>query len=137
MLFAVDAHVGKALFNDAILNGLKARGKTVILVTHALHFLPQVDQIYTLVDGAIAEQGSYSTLIKHDGPFARLMVEFGGGSAEEEEEDKKMRPQADLSAVKEKSSRLNAVGTGKLEGRLMKAEKRTTGAVSWSSKFVE
>ncbi|KZS94671.1 ABC protein [Sistotremastrum niveocremeum HHB9708] len=131
-LSAVDAHVGKALFNDAILNGLKARGKTVILVTHALHFLPQVDQIYTLVDGTIAEQGSYSTLIKHDGPFARLMVEFGGGSAEEEEEDKKMRPQADLSAVKEKSSRLNAVGTGKLEGRLMKAEKRTTGAVSWS-----
>jgi ABC-type nitrate/sulfonate/bicarbonate transport system ATPase subunit len=43
-LSAVDAHVGRALFQNAIL-GLKAQGKTVVLVTHALHFLPQVDYI--------------------------------------------------------------------------------------------
>lgn len=43
-LSAVDAHVGKALFNDAIL-GLRSQGKTVLLVTHALHFLPMVDYI--------------------------------------------------------------------------------------------
>ena len=43
-LSAVDAHVGKALFENAIL-GLRARGTTVILVTHAIHFLPQVDYI--------------------------------------------------------------------------------------------
>ena len=44
----VDAHVGKALFNDAIIGALRNSGKTVILVTHALHFLPQCDYIYTL-----------------------------------------------------------------------------------------
>lgn len=43
-LSAVDAHVGNALFTDAIL-GLRTKGKTVILVTHALHLLPQVDHI--------------------------------------------------------------------------------------------
>ena len=44
----VDAHVGKALFADAIIGALRNRGKTVILVTHALHFLSQCDYIYTL-----------------------------------------------------------------------------------------
>lgn len=43
-LSAVDAHVGRALFDHAIM-GLRDRGKTVILVTHALHFLPRVDHI--------------------------------------------------------------------------------------------
>jgi ABC-type protease/lipase transport system fused ATPase/permease subunit len=36
--------VGRALFENAIM-GLRARGKTVLLVTHALHFLPEVDYI--------------------------------------------------------------------------------------------
>ena len=44
----VDAHVGKALFSDAIIGALRDRGKTVILVTHALHFMSQCDYIYTL-----------------------------------------------------------------------------------------
>ncbi|KAJ7891133.1 ABC protein [Mycena leptocephala] len=50
-LSAVDANVGKALFRSAI-QGLVAQGKTVILVTHALHFLAQCDYIYTLDGGA-------------------------------------------------------------------------------------
>lgn len=48
MYFIVDAHVGKALFADAILGALRNQGKTVILVTHALHFLSQCDYVYTL-----------------------------------------------------------------------------------------
>ncbi len=44
----VDAHVGKALFADAIIGALRNKGKTVLLVTHALHFLSQCDYIYTL-----------------------------------------------------------------------------------------
>ena len=47
-LSAVDAHVGKALFADAIVGALRNQGKTVILVTPALHFLSQCDYIYTL-----------------------------------------------------------------------------------------
>ncbi|QRV82367.1 ABC transporter transmembrane region [Ceratobasidium sp. AG-Ba] len=47
-LSAVDAQVGQAVFQNAILNNLKARGKTVLLTTHALHLLPSVDYIYTV-----------------------------------------------------------------------------------------
>ena len=47
-MFSVDAHVGKALFADAILGALRNRGKTVVLVTHALHFLSQCDYVYTI-----------------------------------------------------------------------------------------
>ena len=42
-LSAVDAHVGKALFEDCLVEALAA--KTVILVTNALHFLHVADQV--------------------------------------------------------------------------------------------
>lgn len=42
-LSAVDAHVGKALFFGAIQGALA--GKTRVLVTNALHFLPHVDSV--------------------------------------------------------------------------------------------
>ncbi|KAJ7114420.1 hypothetical protein C8R44DRAFT_740559 [Mycena epipterygia] len=52
--------------------------KTVILVTHALHFLSQCDYIYTLAAGHIAEAGTYPELIVRGDEFARLDREFGG-----------------------------------------------------------
>jgi ATP-binding cassette, subfamily C (CFTR/MRP), member 1 len=42
-LSAVDAHVGKALFEDCIVEALAE--KTVILVTNALNFLHVADQV--------------------------------------------------------------------------------------------
>ncbi|TFK49597.1 ABC protein [Heliocybe sulcata] len=140
-LSAVDAHVGKALFADAIMGALKSRGKTVILVTHALHFLFQCDYIYTLKDGRIIEQGTYPQLIESDGEFARLDKEFGGQAAEKREEDEqeaieetKPAPTMGIEEAKlksEKQAKRSGAGTGKLEGRLIVAEKRTTGSVSW------
>ncbi|KAI0784237.1 ABC protein [Abortiporus biennis] len=140
-LSAVDAHVGKALFADAILGALKNQGKTVILVTHALHFLSQCDYIYTIGNGRIEEQGTYQDLVKNQGEFARLMKEFGGMEREEEEEAEEhdaieAQPIAKTSGVdaaKEKSEKKirSGAGTGKLEGRLIVAEKRTTGSVGW------
>ncbi|KAF8530143.1 ABC protein [Hysterangium stoloniferum] len=138
-LSAVDAHVGKALFANAILGSLKAQGKTVILVTHALHFLPKVDFIYTVVNGGIAEQGPYDALVKNDGPFAKLVTEFGIGDQRLEEtgnpkKDLKERVPVPISkrAAKEKVTyeTLAQEGSGRLEGRLMRAEKRTVGSVS-------
>eukprot|EP00892_Ulva_mutabilis_P005682 jgi/Ulvmu1/3486/UM161_0003.1 len=42
-LSAVDSHVGRSLFQDCICSAL--RGKTVLLVTNALHFLHATDQV--------------------------------------------------------------------------------------------
>ncbi|KAH7909505.1 ABC protein [Hygrophoropsis aurantiaca] len=137
-LSAVDAHVGKALFQDAIVGSLRNRGVTVILVTHALHFLSQCDYIYTMNNGVIAESGTYDQLISNAGVFARLDKEFGGHSTE----DDKLQEDVDEVAVphqgttiadaklKSARAREGATGTGKLEGRLMVKEKRATGSVS-------
>ncbi|KAK6906876.1 hypothetical protein I203_100863 [Kwoniella mangroviensis CBS 8507] len=84
-LSAVDPHVGKALFENAILP-LKAQGKTVVLVTHAIHFLPKVDHIYFMSGGSIAEQGTYEELSQSKGSAAKLFSEFGGSQKDDIEE---------------------------------------------------
>ncbi|EIN03766.1 ABC protein [Punctularia strigosozonata HHB-11173 SS5] len=140
-LSAVDAHVGRALFNDAIIGSLRARGKSVILVTHALHFMSQCDYIYTVANGTIVEQGTYDELIAADGEFARLDKEFGGAEHDAEEAgDEEAAIEGDakntgngyaLEQAKQKSQKRSGAGSGKLEGRLIVAEKRVTGSVPW------
>ncbi|TEA38280.1 hypothetical protein DBR06_SOUSAS110135 [Sousa chinensis] len=75
-LSAVDAHVGKHIFNKVLgPNGL-LKGKTRLLVTHSIHFLPQVDEIVVLGNGIIVEKGSYSTLLAKKGLFAKNLKTF-------------------------------------------------------------
>lgn len=59
-LSAVDAHVGKHIFNEVI-QGQEAllKDKTRVLVTHGITFLPKTDHIVVVKDGVISEQGSY------------------------------------------------------------------------------
>lgn len=134
----VDAHVGKSLFHDAILGSLRQSGKSVILVTHALHFLIHCDYIYTMQDGHIAEQGTYQELVAKQGEFARLDKEFGGSTAHSTEVQTKTAREITVEEVRVKSE--NAIqrgaGNGKLEGKLMVKERRSTGSVSWKSKFI-
>lgn len=51
--------------------------QTRILVTHNLNYLAQVNDIVMLVDGAVTEQGSYSTLLANGGAFAQLLNTYG------------------------------------------------------------
>ncbi|XP_006210591.2 ATP-binding cassette sub-family C member 2 isoform X1 [Vicugna pacos] len=75
-LSAVDAHVGKHIFNKVLgPNGL-LKGKTRLLVTHSIHFLPQVDEIVVMGNGTILEKGSYSTLLAKKGSFAKNLKTF-------------------------------------------------------------
>ncbi|KIO01559.1 hypothetical protein M404DRAFT_149655 [Pisolithus tinctorius Marx 270] len=140
-LSAVDAHVGKSLFEDAILGSLRGRGVTVLLVTHALHFLPQVDYIYTMKDGVIVERGTFDELLERNGEFARLAQEYGGhtervGEAVEEDEvsDNLALQKKDVTIedvkLKSAKARERAEGKGKVEGRLIVKERRNTGSVS-------
>ncbi|EHH60190.1 ATP-binding cassette sub-family C member 6 [Macaca fascicularis] len=72
-LAALDAHVGQHVFNQVIGPGGLLQGTTRILVTHALHILPQADWIVVLADGAIAEMGSYQELLQRKGALMGLL----------------------------------------------------------------
>lgn len=125
-LSAVDAHVGKALFKNAILP-LKEAGKTVILVTHAIQHLPQCDRIVLMDEGRIEETGTYEQLMRKGGSFHTAMVNFGmmkdqEDDAEElaaEAEDEKQQPKQYSLAE------LSKPGAGKT----IESEERNTGAV--------
>ncbi|CDZ97481.1 Multidrug resistance-associated protein/mitoxantrone resistance protein, ABC superfamily [Phaffia rhodozyma] len=72
-LSAVDAHVSKSLV-DGLVNG-PLRTKTRILITHHLEVLSKADLIITMVDGKIAEKGTYQELLATSGALAKLMAE--------------------------------------------------------------
>ncbi|MBV9025089.1 MAG: ABC transporter ATP-binding protein [Streptomycetaceae bacterium] len=51
------------------------RNRTVIIISHRLSTLGQVDEIAVLQAGRIAERGSYQQLRSGEGPFARMLAE--------------------------------------------------------------
>ncbi|PSR72964.1 hypothetical protein PHLCEN_2v11201 [Hermanssonia centrifuga] len=122
-LSALDAHVGKSVFHNVFLNA--SAGKTRILVTHAIYLLPQVDYIYTVVEGKIAERGTYEELLANDGAFSRFAKEFG--AKEEQEEEEEIEEEAVDGDSKQEKSRKRAVASN---APLMQAEERNKGAVS-------
>ena len=75
-LSAVDAHVGKHIFDHVISNNGLLKGKTRIFVTHAVSFLSQVDKILVIKDGIIAESGSFQELQDSNGPFSEYLKEY-------------------------------------------------------------
>ncbi|BFZ17596.1 hypothetical protein BsWGS_20635 [Bradybaena similaris] len=72
-LSAVDAHVGKRIFEKVIGPKGMIRKKTRVLVTHGIHWLPLVDQIVVMDQGQITELGTYEQLMSHNGPFAEFV----------------------------------------------------------------
>lgn len=50
--------------------------QTRILVTHGIHWLPEVDIILVMNSGHLTEQGSLIDLMTHNGPFAQFLTQF-------------------------------------------------------------
>ena len=75
-LSAVDAHVGKHIFDKVIGPTGVLATKTRILVTHGLHFLKQVDQIIVMKEGRVTEVGTYKQLLANRGAFAEFLEEY-------------------------------------------------------------
>ncbi|XP_069836109.1 ATP-binding cassette sub-family C member 2 [Dendropsophus ebraccatus] len=72
-LSAVDAHVGKHIFEKVVgPNGL-LKNKTRVLVTHGVSFLKHTNEIVVLVNGRVTETGSYKTLVANNGAFAEFL----------------------------------------------------------------
>uniref|UniRef100_V9KBE2 ABC-type glutathione-S-conjugate transporter n=1 Tax=Callorhinchus milii TaxID=7868 RepID=V9KBE2_CALMI len=85
-LSAVDAHVGKHIFNRVIGPRGLLQHRTRVLVTHGLTFLPHVDQIVVLEAGAVSEVGTFAALRVSHGAFANFLATYSGQSSSEEGE---------------------------------------------------
>ncbi|XP_021757602.1 ABC transporter C family member 10-like [Chenopodium quinoa] len=68
---AVDAHTATSLFNRYVMGALA--GKTVLLVTHQVDFLPTFDCILLMVEGQIIKSGTYEQLMTSSLEFQNLV----------------------------------------------------------------
>ncbi|KRX01143.1 P-loop containing nucleoside triphosphate hydrolase [Pseudocohnilembus persalinus] len=93
-LSALDAHVGKNIFNNVFLDFLKE--KTIIFVTHALQYMPQMTKILIFKNGQIVEQGTYNELNSNPkSEFQDLAVQMQKEAEQEEKENEKENEQID------------------------------------------
>ncbi|XP_006872061.1 PREDICTED: multidrug resistance-associated protein 1 [Chrysochloris asiatica] len=86
-LSAVDAHVGKHIFENVMGPKGMLKNKTRILVTHGLSYLPQVDKIIVMSGGKVSEMGSYQELLARDGAFAEFLRTYANAEQEQDAED--------------------------------------------------
>lgn len=92
-LSAVDAHVGKFLFDECLgPKGYLARQKaTRILITHQIHFLKEADWIIVMDKGSVLRQGTWKDVMDID------LTQYVSShpTSEEEEEDGEKEPDND------------------------------------------
>ncbi|CAK6444659.1 unnamed protein product [Pipistrellus nathusii] len=86
-LSAVDAHVGKHIFEHVIGPKGMLKNKTRLLVTHGISYLPHVDVIIVMSGGKISEMGSYQELLARDGAFAEFLRTYSSAEQEQPEQD--------------------------------------------------
>ncbi|XP_023819171.1 multidrug resistance-associated protein 4-like [Oryzias latipes] len=92
-LSAVDAKVGRHLFEKCICGVLKKKPR--VLVTHQLQYLTEADQILILKEGHMVAKGTYTELLQSGVDFASLLKK-------EEEEEEQQLPPKDFS-IRERS----------------------------------
>ncbi|PWA94497.1 ABC transporter Tap-like, P-loop containing nucleoside triphosphate hydrolase [Artemisia annua] len=68
---AVDAHTGSQIFKECVRGVL--RDKTILLVTHQVDFLHNVDLILVMHDGRIVQSGKYDELVQSGLNFKALV----------------------------------------------------------------
>lgn len=68
---AVDAHTATTLFDECVMTALDK--KTVVLVTHQVEFLSEVDKILVIEGGEITQSGNYEDLLTVGTPFEKLV----------------------------------------------------------------
>jgi len=100
-LSAVDAHVGKHLFEKVIGPKGTLHKKTRVLVTHNISFLPQVDKIIVFKDGTVSEEGSYSELMAREGEFADYVITYTAKQQQQEQEERRARGHTFLEGIQE------------------------------------
>ncbi|CAD7704333.1 unnamed protein product, partial [Ostreobium quekettii] len=135
-LSALDAKVGRAVFNKCIV-GLH-KGKTRVLVTNQLQYVSSADMVVFMSDGKVAEVGPYSELMAAGKGFARMMAEAQveeGADVSDAGKDQPQKPaahQLPSSSAQPTSSEapIQAPAAESKGRKLIDVEKRSTGIVS-------
>ncbi|KAK6940974.1 ABC transporter type 1, transmembrane domain [Dillenia turbinata] len=132
---AVDAHTGTKIFKECVRGSLK--DKTILLVTHQVDFLHNVDHIFVMRDGMIVQSGKYKDLLVSGLDFKALVAAHETSMELVEGEAKAMKssdeaPKAS-SNNREANSEKNSVDQSRSQkgnSKLIKEEERETGQVS-------
>ena len=123
-LSAVDAHVGRHIFDKAICGLLK--DKCRILATHQLHVLARCDRIVWMEGGRIKTVDTFANLMAHDAGFQMMMATT---AQEEKQTDTKMVDGGERDEEKKGAERQKKAKRG---AALMQAEERAVSSVPWS-----
>ncbi|XP_027350768.1 ABC transporter C family member 14-like isoform X1 [Abrus precatorius] len=136
---AVDAHTGSEIFKECVRGALK--GKTIVLVTHQVDFLHNVDLILVMRDGMVVQSGKYDDLLDAEMDF-KALVDAHETSMELVEQgvvlpgqnlNKPTKSPEGISIYKGtggESNSLDQTEPGKNSSKLVKEEERETGKVS-------
>ncbi|TIB16346.1 hypothetical protein E3P89_00354 [Wallemia ichthyophaga] len=81
-LCAVDAHVGRHLWNNVIGHSGILKNKTRIISTNNAGYFDQVDALVMLKRGVILEKDSYLSAIQRQGQLWQLMMKLGKGGGQ-------------------------------------------------------
>ncbi|KAH7828103.1 putative Multidrug Resistance Associated Protein (MRP) [Monocercomonoides exilis] len=115
-LSAVDAHVGRFLFDECIEGALRGSGKTVLLITNQLQFLDKADQVVVMKRGTICAQGKYEELKEQGIDFSRFVIKRKGDM-----KDRKMKEKSRKAEGAEGMETANKI-TEKNDKELIKIE---------------
>ena len=130
-LSAVDAHVGKHIFDYVMSNEHGClNGKTRVLVTNAMQYVSACDKIIIIDEGRIVSTGDYETL-KNDSFASKYFKEMGVEDQIDEKENEKLEMQRKDSVTTKNSK--NDTKTEKQDqekGKLVEKEKAEEGNVS-------
>ena len=123
-LSAVDAHVGRHIFDNAICGLLK--DKCRVLATHQLHVLSRCDRIIWMQEGHIETIDTFKNLMSNNAGFQKLMA----STAQEERFEKEATVNEDEVEDEKKDAKKRK--TAKRGAALMQQEERAVKSVSWN-----
>ncbi|XP_061382806.1 ATP-binding cassette subfamily C member 4 isoform X2 [Danaus plexippus] len=129
-LSAVDAHVGRQLFDECITGYLKHT--TRVLVTHQLHYLKVADYIVIMNNGIIEAKGTYEELLTSGKDFAKLLCSVQEDDNTEAEKPLPIsrRTSARLSTTRRPSLAESTTGCD-IPAQEMEEEERESGSMGW------
>lgn len=123
MAIAVDAHVGRHIFDNAICGLLKHKCR--ILATHQLHVLSRCDRIIWLQDGHIETIDTFDNLMKYNEGFQKMMAT----TAQEEKVEEQHETNEDEIEDEKKAQKKRK--QSKRGAALMQQEERAVKSVGW------